>query len=404
MVLLTGTSLLSIAAFLYVVMPLTALMGLLVFVSSSTMLSYTAMQYARQTIQAIQAGRGIGDYLPAWLMETLTQQTVHEFMTDPAFALEYRHLLLYFLPLGEDQRDAFIGRLAPNHLEALQRPGLGNLLGPDFMRIIVGQERLPSSPTTLFLQQQQQLLTAVPEMSNALQPDTVATGVGVATSTSTLVTVANNNDNSDSSRRLLYDSDDSNSDLGLDITTDDLAGGLDVQQATNMARYLGLGGGAVTDETVVVPVVLAADTNEQQERRSDGTTPVVQDITEREDYAAEEVVLMDALWSAFDYSFWSPVTRFVADSTTPVTRPLFRGTVGLTLLSGGLGIWGYWTAIYSRPVGGLRLEYPSSRSVWATTVVGGVSAGLLLMARSYMRPSSDSSVLQASSSDKKKNP
>jgi hypothetical protein len=80
-----------------------------------------------------------------------------------------------------------------------------------------------------------------------------------------------------------------------------------------MARYLGLGGGGrtidsrddvVSNETVVVgvpgPEVRNTNTNAASD---DAATP----DDRQEEYAAEEIVLMDAFWSAMDESFWSPM-------------------------------------------------------------------------------------------------
>jgi hypothetical protein len=112
--LLSGTSLLSIMTFLYVVLPLTALMSLAVFMASSSALSYALYQYALQEFERLLQGRGLGEYLPESLYRTLAEQSLHENLIDPSFTLEYRHLMLYFLPLSAAQRDAFIERLAPH--------------------------------------------------------------------------------------------------------------------------------------------------------------------------------------------------------------------------------------------------------------------------------------------------
>jgi hypothetical protein len=231
--------------------------------------------------------------------------------------------------------------------------------------------------------------------------------------------------------RRLYDDadsdDDSNSDLGLDVDENDLAGGLDVQQATAMARYLGLGLGlggggvgvraartdtpanssdAVPNETVVVQ---ERDTNETNAADVAAATPD-DDDDRQEEYAAEEVVLMDAFWSALDGSFWSPMYQYVTDTTAqliqPATRPLLTGSLGITLLSGGIGIWGYWNGVYNRPsISNYRMELPSSRTMWSTTLLGGASAGLILLGRSYLRCSvatTSKSTTESSPDDDKK--
>lgn len=383
--LLSGTSLLSVLTFLYVVLPMTALMSLAVFLASSSALFYTLYQYTLQEYQSLIAGRGIGQFLPESLYRTLTEQSLHENLTDPTFALEYRHLILYFLPLSPAQRDAFIGRLAPHHRAALFRRGLGNFLGPEFMRILVGEQ-----------QQQQQIRQQQPQQPHQLEASATASATASASATADTQQRTRELSLVHTTPRRLYDDDsqDSNSDLGLNVDDSDLAGGLDVQQATAMARYLGLGGGdgrttdtsdAVTNETIIV----VDNTNDANANADANATP--DDL--EEEYAAEEVVLIDAFWSAFDESFWSPIYQYATDTTAQLIQPasvaLFRTSLGITLLSGGIGIWGYWNGVYNRPSFSMaRVELPSSRTIWSTTLLSGATAGLILLGRwSYLRSS-----------------
>jgi hypothetical protein len=392
-ILLSGTSLLSVLTFLYVMLPVTALMSLAMFLTSSSALLYTLYQYTLSEYESIIAGRGLGQYLPTSVYRTLTEQSLHENLTDPTFALEYRHLILYFLPLSAAQRDAFIGRLAPDHRATLFRRGLGNLLGPGFMRILMGeqQQQIGQQPQQIEQQQQQQ-------QPRQLEASETASATAVIPTTP----------------RRLYDDDseDSNSNLGLDVEENDLAGGLDVQQATAMARYLGLGSGrvpvrntddgngsdAVTNETVVVQ---ERDANDANANADAAATP---DDDRQEEYAAEEVVLMDAFWSALDESFWSPMYQYVTDTTAqliqPATRPLLRGSLGVTLLSGSIGIWGYWNGVYNRPsFSNYRVDLPSSRTIWSTALLGGASAGLIILGRSYFRSSAATTSKSATESE-----
>jgi hypothetical protein len=169
-----------------------------------------------------------------------------------------------------------------------------------------------------------------------------------------------------------------------------------------MVRYLGLGGGGggrttdsrddvVPDETVVVGLPGPEGRNTNTNAASaDAATP----YDRQEEYAAEEIVLMGAFWSEIDESFWSPMYQYVTGTTAqliqPVTAgPLLRGSIGVTHLSGGIGIWGYWNGIYSRPsISTSRIELPSSRTTWTMALMGGASAGLILLGRSYLRSTS----------------
>jgi hypothetical protein len=74
----------------------------------------------------------------------LTETTLHEFMADTTFFMEYRYLLLYFIPgLRPEQLMEYIDRLPSRHREALLRPGLGRLMPSvmeSLMRIDEGVE------------------------------------------------------------------------------------------------------------------------------------------------------------------------------------------------------------------------------------------------------------------------
>ena len=53
-------------------------------------------------------------------------------MTTGTFFLDYRYLLLYFMPLSEEQLNHYINQLPPRHRDALLQPGLGRMV-PDIM-------------------------------------------------------------------------------------------------------------------------------------------------------------------------------------------------------------------------------------------------------------------------------
>ena len=145
-ILWSGSALLSTAALLYSLLPTAALSALAALVFSMYMLLTSGwnrtLEYEYHRF--LQSGRGLGDYLPTSLYRLLTEQSWHEWLTDTSFALEHRHLLVYFLPLSEEQRNRYLEQLAPRHVQALQRPGLGHsILPPHAMRLLMGQERYP---------------------------------------------------------------------------------------------------------------------------------------------------------------------------------------------------------------------------------------------------------------------
>jgi hypothetical protein len=142
LVILSGVSSASFAALVFLLLPFPAFVALVVF---STSLYYT-LQFCFQLlaghIQTVMQRRGIGDYLPPYIYNQLTNLTLHEWMQDTSFSLEYRHLLLYFVPgISPERLDHYVDALSPVHRNRLRQRGLGHLLGEDFMRLVMGNER-----------------------------------------------------------------------------------------------------------------------------------------------------------------------------------------------------------------------------------------------------------------------
>jgi hypothetical protein len=125
------------------VIPAPLLIAMIVLMGIVALLIQTVVQVASFELRLLMQGRGIGDYLPTSLYEQLTQTSIHEFMSDRSTVDENAYMMLYFLPgLSRDQIDEYVGRLAPRHQELLHRRGLGFLLGENFMRFLVGDQRL----------------------------------------------------------------------------------------------------------------------------------------------------------------------------------------------------------------------------------------------------------------------
>jgi hypothetical protein len=204
----------SFGTFLFLVLPYSALLALTLCCCSTWALFFTFYRIFVLECSCIIQGRGIGDYLPASIYDQLVSTTLHEWMTDSTFFNEYRHLLLYFIPgIPQEQLNAYLARLHPRHVQALNRPGLGHFLGDEFMRIILGESRWPVKNAT---------------------------------------------------PRLEFDLDDENSSIGLDVA--DLAGG------DERERFLGPG---QSREIVVAP--RSTDTQAEEQRLIDEEAAILTD-------------------------------------------------------------------------------------------------------------------------------
>jgi hypothetical protein len=129
-ILLLGSSALGLLLFLFYALPLAAFASLIFFVSSLGALLpvFSQMAIAQYQLE-MQHPLGLVRYLPDSLRIMLTETTLHEFMADTTFFMEYRYLLLYFIPgLRPEQLMEYIDRLPSRHREALIRPGLGRLM------------------------------------------------------------------------------------------------------------------------------------------------------------------------------------------------------------------------------------------------------------------------------------
>ena len=144
-ILLLGSSALGLLLFLFYALPLAAFASLIFFVSSLGALLPVLSQMAMAQYQLeLQHPLGLVRHLPDSVRIMLTETTLHEFMADTTFFMEYRYLLLYFIPgLRPEQLMEYIDRLPSRHREALLRPGLGRLMPSvmeSLMRIDEGVE------------------------------------------------------------------------------------------------------------------------------------------------------------------------------------------------------------------------------------------------------------------------
>jgi hypothetical protein len=337
---------------------LTALFALGGSLLSISLIFHQVYQFLRQEYGDVVNGRGIGDYLPGWVFRALTESSLHDQLTDDSFELEYRHLMLYFMPgLSRAQLDAYVGRLAPRHRGVLLRPGLGHLLGESFMQLIMGRERFP---------------TAV--------PPSIGHDGGI------LRLLENGSiPNTPVRRRLDLDDDDSDadSDLGLDVSGNDLAGGLANGQAEQVARTLRLS----PSRTPSIPEEAIVSMNTT-------ATPTAAAVEESQN-EEELAILTEALWQTYVSSFYAPaintVSTAVAQWTQSATEWITSPTMSITVVSGSVGLFGYWQGIWGRPTN----RPASTRDVWMTAVLGAGVAGILFMARTVTKSARDASEKEA---------
>ncbi|KAL7547078.1 hypothetical protein ACHAWF_010394 [Thalassiosira exigua] len=128
--LLLGSAVVGLFLFLFYALPLAAFVSLALLASSTGALVPVAQSALRARYELeMEHPLGLTRYLPAYLREMLTETTLHEFMTDDRFFMEYRYLLLYFMPgLRPEQLADFIDQLPARHREALLQPGLGRMM------------------------------------------------------------------------------------------------------------------------------------------------------------------------------------------------------------------------------------------------------------------------------------
>jgi hypothetical protein len=405
--LLMSTTIVSTMAFICCILSTTALIAISIATASFGLLLQHALHYAVQEFNSrVENGRGLSELFnlspESSLWQTLTRTTLHEYMTDDSFAMEYRYLLLYFIPgITPQQLNAYIDRLDPRHRDLLRRPGgIGQaLLGPTAMRAIMGrrpwealiqqaqqqQQQPHESPLLLQQNQQRQSTTTTPLVQQQLLEMQDRQSMEHATPARALF-----------HHRDMDDDDSSNcscSDLGLDVTANDLAGGLSESQATRMARQLGL----VTMMTTPPPTTAITETpktvNDSASSSPAAATAVVvavptstsaaaaaaneeddeQQNLDRVAGAREEAVVTDAFWSSYNY-FYDMAMGAMRDAIIPSRRTVVRSSItglgiGISVPAVTLaaaGIYNFWAS-------GGSIIGTSSRSSSSSGTSGGSS-------------------------------
>jgi len=412
-VLASGTSGLALVSFLCATLPVSALVSLVLMVLSLAALAFLIYGRMLDEWNRLLNGRGIGDFLPQSVFQLLAEESFHHFMTNNDAYLEHRYLLLYFLPgLAPDEIERYVARLAPRHRETVMRPGLAQFLpNRDFvMTLLMGRQRWQPH-----IAQGTAATAAAIQRSNQSAP-------------AIEVIVETDDDQSEAS------------DLGLNVNENDMAGGLSDQQASRLARTLGLSNSTRVREVLntsgsrrntgaaMTAAIVARDDIKDQDDNDDTDENDTQDY-----YEEEENVLTEAFWGAFNVTVW-PIYRSVMNQAARMTSPftsraiMFGST--LSVLSGGMALWGYYgghagnlglsfslswltpameTAeralsrvtppsmdrILSRVVDTFassaqrlfsNMPYPTDRVVWATALAGGLTTGTALILRQTFQP------------------
>jgi hypothetical protein len=372
--------LVSLVTLVYISISATALVAWLVLISSATLLVRQAWQRRRMAWHGALRHRGmLGMVVVPTALVDLLNQSLHEFMSDPRFGWEWRHMILYFLPLSSEQLEAAVQQLAPHHRERLQR-GLGDLvLGTQVMRILLGDEGI---------RQRKQLVEAA-----ATQPQRQQLQAFLS-------------DDYDDD-----DDDDDSMDLGLNVQGQDLAGGLDDNQALRLASTLGLfvqrnatarrsiPTTTTTTTTIVsLPPLLSP--------------PLLVSPELQAAYDEEARVLSDLVVASANATVWQPFRDYVMDVlvnqvTMPLTQRTVRYGLGASLVSSGLGLlgaaWGSWSgstaamalpALVSWTVLGRRVIWvprvpsrqqdPTAHAIWTMALWSGATAAVAWGVRSWL--------------------
>ena len=335
----------SFGAFLVFALPFSALVALIFFLCSTCAMFYMGYRILLLEWRNLMAERGIGDYLPASIYQQLTTTSVHEWMMDGSFFLENRYLLLYFIPgISQEQLDSYLERLPARHQYMLTRPGLGQFLGEEFMRLIMGESRY--NDLLLEVQREEQIIER-------------------------------------GASRRLFENDD-NSSLGLDEAEGD------DQHTTNVgAGSIGLLPLTETQQVIVAPRPISTDPADVPEEELE------QEYNEESDILTEAVAAMTTSCSTMITNTAIGYAVQAVDYISPII--IGTGTT-VTLGAMSVGIWGWWLGVYhpSRP----SPHLPSSRTLWSTALFGGTSAGIMILFRSVAR-SAIKSERKAASDDSK---
>jgi hypothetical protein len=388
------------------ILPTEAVWALFWIIISTGLMFQTLHATFRQWYRdVVVVGPGLGAFIPESLLRTMTQTTLHEMLTDETLVLEYRHLLLYFLPLSNEQLYVMLQRLAPQHRQRLYRRGaIGQMmLGEAFMRVLLGNA------------QYDQWRQLEPELDNGMG----STGATYSTPRESTVVVPATAPTIPAQTYLL--SDDEGSDLGLDVSSEDLIGG---NQA--MAQRLGLFDTRPSPASHVAEADFVS-TRPPQEVVTTVSRNAHDDYDDMNRYNDQEFqVLVDAMIEAVYGFVVNPVQAYVTSSfmlpamQTASRHSLRTGIALLTFSTGNLiGLWTWSYAILFNLIESTRFRVPMiprlppslrpsphsqregvvtpwtplgdhwalhpSTATWSTALLGSASIGISYYSRQWVR-------------------
>ena len=254
-------------------------------------------------------------------------------------------LALYFIPgLTEEQLAGYLQRLAPHHQDFLQRRGLGHMLGDNFMRTMIGNNRW---------------------RPQSIETDTRSAVVAV--------------------RRLEFDS---------DVEDDD-----EEYTSTNEASNHNPLSSEVDDR-----VSTSEHSDHHAEEHDDGEKVDEEEDDDNSIASAEErerqlnvegeliiSAAVDGVLSLINTAF-GYANRYAFDTVVEPTSSLVaRVGFGTSFIALGLGFGGMAAGYYNRPnmrfptMSPTSSMLPSSQTLWTTAAIGAASAGVMLYSRSLYR-------------------
>jgi len=432
----------SFGLFLLFFLNLPALVFLISTTALAALTATIAYQYLLLQYNAVLETGGIVNLLPesvqSSIRDALQGTTLHEWMTDPAFFMEYRYLMLYFIPgLDQAQLDALVDRLPERHRNVLRQPGYMSSMTPTSLRRVLVNDEGGNNANENAL---------VPVGSNDAPPDGPRRQL-FANSQRNASSRESNGVSSDNNG-IAYEP--STSQLWADITAT-VTGVLQGSAATQgtldaieeedyasddvSSSSASVESGVVIDETnerddeqrpAIPPTVTVDDTSvaspesmrQQQQRAPAPRTPQLTQTAE-EEQQVEGDILYDAL-AAMTNNYISSATEAATNSIRDVavdtveylTPGIVRLGIGTSFLS-GLGLLGgyYMNFVHGHPMG-WRRPIPrliggssapsggnSEREAMTTTARyvtyglmstafgGAASAGFMLLIRSGVRMS-----------------
>ena len=252
--------------------------------------------------------------------------------------------------------DSFVDRLPPQHRDFLRRPGAGHVLGDDFMQLILGRERFPDVPP-------ENNTTAIVEGSSTTNLPTSGGGSGLLPPPSS------------ASRRLELGDDDSSAESDFDTHM--------TSRYNRSLRFSSAPNAAVVQSASAAPSSSSASSSSNSSPpQAIVATPAAPDDDDNESNFEEEMtILTEAFIQGMTSMMLSPLLFVASRAANYVAAVVTRPTVSVTIFSGSIGLFGLWRGLWGRH--GLRANIGlHDRDVWATAVLGGGVAGVLLFARS----------------------